>query len=66
MVAVKKVRRLKIAVHMPNHGELTDYIHVNDQPHNSVLIHVFSCYLHSFIVVVLVFYYVLKYYVVVT
>ena len=74
MVTVKKVRRLKIvavvvvvvAVHPRNPRELTDDVHVHDPMHNSVLIHVISRYLHSFIVLLLVFYYDLKYYVAVT
>ena len=52
-----------VLVNPINQSELTDYVHIHDPSHNSVLIHVISCYLHSFIVVVLVFYYALKYYV---
>ena len=59
MVAVKKVRRLKIAdlgrTWGTNHNELTDYVHVHDPMHVSVFVHVISCYLHSFIVLLLAF-----------
>ena len=64
-VPVKKVRRLKIAsdvlvaalalVNMPNHGELTDDVHVHDPMHVSVFVYIISCYVHSFIVLLLAF-----------
>ena len=58
VVAGKMLVRLKIAsdvlalalalAHMPDQGELTHLVHVHDLSHNSYLIHVLSCYLHSF------------------
>ena len=46
-----------LAIHPINNGELTDHVHVHDPMHNSDLVHVISRYLHSFIVLFLVFYY---------
>ena len=69
MVAVEKLARLGIAslvavlalalalANMPDQGELTHLVHIHDPMHNSDLIHVISCYLHSFIGLLLVFYY---------
>ena len=40
---------------MPNQGQLAHLVHVHDPMHVSDLIHVISCYLHSFIVLLLAF-----------
>ena len=39
---------VEVEVNMPDHNEITDDVHVHDPMHNSGLIHVISCYLHSF------------------
>ena len=69
MVAVEKLARLGIAslvaalalalalANMPDQGELAHLVHVLDPMHNSDLVHVISRYLHSFIGLLLVFYY---------
>ena len=57
LVAVLVLVLVLVAAHMPNPRELTDHVHVHDPMHNSVFVHVISCYLHSFIVLLLVFYY---------
>ena len=45
-----------LAIHPINNGELTHLVHVHDPTHVSDLIHVISCYLHSFIVFVVCFF----------
>ena len=75
VVAVKKLARLEIASFgedlgavniarldapaIPIHRQLMHYVHVHDPMHVSVFVHVFSCSLHSFIGLLLVFYYVM-------
>ena len=57
MVTVKKVCRLQIAVLAPDAvlAPVLAPASVHDPMHNSDLIHVISCYLHSFIVFVVAF-----------
>ena len=56
----------QVAQSIPIHRQLTHYVNFHDPMYVSRLIHVISRYLHSFIVLLLVFHYVLKYYVGVT